>query len=75
MGQRNHNLVSYHVKQENSLVVQIPEHTHCCSGANFPVMALRTSWLAKPPTAAVNGGTVPLAVRDKQRTNSAFTET
>lgn len=38
-------------------------------------MALRTSWLAIPPTAAANGGRVPLAVRDKQRTTSAFTGT
>lgn len=37
-------------------------------------MALRTSWLARPPTAAANGGRVPLAVLDRQRTNSAFTE-
>lgn len=37
-------------------------------------MAFRTSWLARPPTAAANGGRVPLAVRDRQRTNSAFKE-
>lgn len=54
--------------------VQIQLHTHCCSGANFPVMAFRTSWLARPPTAAANAGRVPLAVLDRQRTNSAFTE-
>lgn len=36
-------------------------------------MALRTSWLARPPTAAANGGRVPLAVLDRQRTNSVFT--
>lgn len=37
-------------------------------------MALRTSWLARPPTAAANGGRVPLAVLDSHRTNSVFTE-
>lgn len=36
-------------------------------------MALRTSWLARPPTAAANGGRVPLAVLDRQLTNSVFT--
>lgn len=36
-------------------------------------MALRASWLAKPPTAAAKGGRVPIAVLDRQRTNSAFT--
>lgn len=38
-------------------------------------MAFRTSWLARPPTAAANGGRVPLAVLDRQRTNSVFKET
>lgn len=37
-------------------------------------MAFSTSWLARPPTAAASGGRVPLAVRDRQRTNSAFKE-
>lgn len=37
-------------------------------------MALRTSWLARPPTAAANGGRVPLAVLERHRTKSVFTE-
>jgi len=36
-------------------------------------MALRASWLARPPTAATNGGRVPIAVLERQRTNSGFT--
>lgn len=58
--------------QNSAVQTQWP--THCCSGANFPVMAFRTSWLARPPTAAANGGRVPLAVLDRQRTNSVFKE-
>lgn len=37
-------------------------------------MALRTSWLARPPTAAANGGRLPLAVLERHRTKSVFTE-
>lgn len=37
-------------------------------------MALRTSWLARPPTAATKGGRVPLAVLARQRTSSVFKE-
>jgi len=47
--------------------------THCRSGENFPVSAIRASWATTPPIAVAKGGSKPWAVSENWETKTRST--